>query len=101
MYVEFYGFQDTGCSNVGIELRQALSVVFLPRKSGGLIRELILTYLQKRRKNFHVLFVYTEWSLQSLFTKEVSSPCALADNSSIYVDTTSNIPVGLQPQHTR
>lgn len=42
---------------------------------------------------FYCAFLFLDWSLQSLFTKTLSSHCPLATYSSVTVDTTSNIPV--------
>ncbi|KAK7869914.1 hypothetical protein R5R35_013707 [Gryllus longicercus] len=74
--------KDAKCTEVSIELRQTVSLVY----------DMMILGFQNQ-----------DWSLRKLFGLGLSGPCPLATSSFIYVDVTSNetgTPYQLQPEPT-
>ena len=98
--------QGDSCEEVGVQLVQTLTVVFPPPIRGGLIGKSpsfqLSTPNSKPEANlpeFRVTFskrmywlpqiIHTEWSLQLLFTKPLTSSCPLASSSKIILDSSN------------
>lgn len=105
--------QGDSCEGVGVQLVQTLTVVFPPPIKGGLIGKSplfqlstpklqiwgqstriqgpLLDAFSKRMIYMYWLpqLIHTEWSLQLLFTKPLTSSCPLASSSKLVLDSSN------------